>query len=465
MKKFEFGLIGLGVMGRNFILNIAEKSHSVLGFDLNGKKVNLLNKDAKELDVHGVNSIEEFVSGLSTPRKIMILVPADAVDTVLEELTPLIDKNDLVIDAGNSHPEDTERREGFMTKKGYKYLGVGISGGAEGARHGSSIMPGGNHDSYHQVENIFTDAAAQVNEDPCVTWLGKRSSGHFVKMVHNGIEYGMMQLISEAYDIMRNGMAMENSEMQSVFETWKNGPLGSYLIEITANILGKEDSETGGYLLDQILDRAKQKGTGKWTSQMAMDLQVPVPTIDTAVSMRHLSAFKTERQKAGLILKGPKSYINNDKKEMIEMIEKALHFCMLVTYAQGFELLRIASQQHNFGLHLSDVAKIWRGGCIIRASILEHIMNTYQEHPKLPNLLFDHELSSLVNKNHPHLRNVIMRSAQTGIPVPGMMSALAYFDALRSGHLAANMIQAQRDYFGSHKYQKIGKEGVFHTDW
>jgi len=465
MENYDFGLIGLGVMGRNFILNIAENGHSALGYDLDKEKVDALNKEAKEFNVKGVTTLKDFISGLAKPRKIMLLVPADVVDKALDDLLPLLEKDDLVIDGGNSHPNDTERREKEIVNKGFRYLGVGISGGAEGARHGPSMMPGGNKKSYELVKDIFTDAAAKVKGDACVTWLGEGSAGHFVKMVHNGIEYGIMQLISEVYDVMRDGLKMENKEMQAIFETWKNGPVASYLVEITADILGKEDKKEGGYLIDNILDSAKQKGTGKWTSQLAMDFQAPVPTIDTAVSMRHLSAFKTERETADSILKGPEPRITDDKAIFTKKLENALFFGMMITYVQGFEFLRIASGEKKFGLNLSDVARIWRGGCIIRSAMLEDFMNAYKKYPKLPNLLFDNQLSSSADLNQLDLRKVIIQVADAGIPIPGFMSALGYFDAFRSGQLAANLIQAQRDYFGSHKYQKVGEEGVFHTDW
>ncbi len=465
MEKYDFGLMGLGVMGRNFILNIAENGHSALGYDLEKEKVSALNKEAKEFKVKGVNALKDFISGLAKPRKVMLLVPADVVDNALDDLLPLLEKGDLVIDGGNSHPNDTERREKEIVYKGFRYLGVGISGGAEGARHGPSMMPGGNEESYNLVRDIFTDAAAKVKGDACVTWLGKGSAGHFVKMVHNGIEYGIMQLISEIYDVMKNGLSMENSEMSTIFKKWNNGSLSSYLVEITADILEKEDKQEGGYLIDHILDSAKQKGTGKWTSQLAMDFQSPVPTIDTAVSMRHLSAFKTERLKADPLLIGPVARIEEDKATFIEKMENALFFGMLITYAQGFELLRIVSEEKTFGLKLTDVARIWRGGCIIRSAMLDDFMKAYESVPQLSNLLFDTKLSAVVNEKQEIVRDVIIQATKAGLPIPGLMSSLGYFDAFRSGHLAANMIQAQRDYFGSHTYQRIGEKGVFHTDW
>ncbi|QIA09082.1 NADP-dependent phosphogluconate dehydrogenase [Draconibacterium halophilum] len=465
MEKYDFGLIGLGVMGRNFILNIAENGHSAIGYDLDKAKVDALNTEANEFKVKGVTALKDFISGLAKPRKIMLLVPANVVDKALDDLLPFLEKDDLLIDGGNSHPNDTERREKEIVGKGFRYLGVGISGGSEGARHGPSLMPGGNEKSYKLVRPIFTDAAAKVKGDACVTWLGKGSAGHFVKMVHNGIEYGIMQLISEIYDVMKNGLSMENSEMSAIFKKWNKGLVASYLVEITADILEKKDKQQGGYLIDHILDSAKQKGTGKWTSQFAMDFQAPMPTIDTAVSMRHLSTFKTKRLKADATLKGPVARIEEDKATFIEKMEHALFFGMLMTYAQGFELLRIASNEKDFGLNLGEVARIWRGGCIIRSAMLDDFMKAYERVPQLPNLLFDTKLSSAVNKKQEAVRDVTIQVAKAGLPIPGLMASVGYFDAYRSGNLASNMIQAQRDYFGSHSYQRIGEEGAFHTEW
>ncbi len=465
MEKYDFGLIGLGVMGRNFILNVAGNGHSALGYDLDEEKVEALNKEGSEFNVMGVNSLKAFITGLQRPRKVMMLVPAGVVDQVIAEVLPLLEKGDLLIDAGNSHPDDTDRRVEMVTKKGAQYLGVGISGGAEGARRGPSMMPGGDREAYRQVEEMFKEASAKVDGSPCVTWLGPGSAGHFVKMVHNGIEYGIMQLIAETYDMMKNGLDMGNLEMKAIFDNWNRGPLASFLIEITADILGKEDEVEGGYLIDHILDSARQKGTGKWSSQLAMDLQVPVPTIDAAVSMRNLSAFKDEREKAGLILNGPEKRIASEKAGFLKKLGNALNMAMLLTYAQGLELLRIASNERHYGLSLGEIARIWRGGCIIRSSMLQDFMAAYQHDPDLPNILFDKQLSASADNNESDLRDVISEAVKTGIPVPAFMSVLSYFDAYRSGHLAANMIQAQRDYFGSHKYQRVDEKGVFHTDW
>lgn len=452
-------------MGRNFILNIAEKGYSALGFDLDVEKVEALNVEAKDFSVKGVNSLQTFIDELNVPRKIMMLVPADAVDSVIKDLIPLLESGDLIVDCGNSHPENTRRREREVVKKGYKYLGVGISGGSEGARHGPNMMPGGDEKSYQLVKAVFEAVAARVNDEPCATWLGPGAAGHFVKMVHNGIEYGIMQLISEAYDLMKNGLGMNNPEMKSTFEKWNQGHLSSYLIEITADILGKEDEEKNGYLIDHILDSARQKGTGKWTSQLAMDLGVPLPTVDAAVSMRYISAFKKEREMADLVIRDPKSQIREEKTKFLLELENSLYLSMMLTYAQGFEFLRIASDSWKFGLKLSDVARIWRGGCIIRSALLDDFMLTYKKYPRLQNLLLDNQFSSIVNQKQSQLLQVVIRGTESGIPIMAFMSVLSYLDAYSSGHLAANMIQAQRDYFGSHKYQKVGEEGEFHTDW
>lgn len=433
MEKYDFGLIGLGVMGRNFILNIAEDGHSALGYDLDEDKVKALEKEASEFSVKGVNTLKEFIQGLSRPRKVMMLVPAGVVDKVLEDVLPLLDKDDLVIDGGNSHPDDTDRRTTMVVEKGFRYIGVGISGGAEGARHGPSMMPGGEGSAYKEVKDIFEGAAAKVDGSPCVTWLGPGSAGHFVKMVHNGIEYGIMQLTSEVYDMMKNGLHMENLEMKSIFDTWNDGPLASYLVEITADILGKEDQVEGGYLIDHILDSAKQKGTGKWTSQMAMDLQVPVPTVDTAVSMRHLSAFKDEREKAGMILKGPKPSINEERAMFLKKLENALYLGMMLAYAQGLELLTIASREKDYGLDISEVTRIWRGGCIIRSAMLNDFMGAFKNDPGLPNLLFDDRLAASADLNEGDLRDVIIAAAKTGIPVP---------DLCRCSHISMHIVAA-----------------------
>ena len=465
MNKFDFGLIGLGVMGRNFIMNVSEKGFSSLGYDLDKEKVNILNKDAEHLKVKGVNSLDEFISGLNVPRKVMLLVPAGVVDAVIKELTPILDSGDLIIDGGNSHPWDTEKRMKAAEEKGLKYLGVGVSGGAEGARRGPSMMPGGSRESYNLIKEIFEAAAAKVDNEPCVTYLGKQSAGHFVKMVHNGIEYGIMQLISEVYDIMKRGLAMSNEEMHSVFKTWNNGKLESFLVKITTEILVKKDDKEDGYLVDHILDMARQKGTGKWTSQVAMDLQVPVPSIDIAVAMRHMSAFKKEREEGKEVLIGPENKINERKEVVIEKLENALYFSMLVTYAQGMEMLRVASAEKEFDLHLNDVARIWRGGCIIRAALLNDLLKTFKKNPSLENILLDPELAGTADRNEPDTRSVINYASEAGIPVPGLMSALGYFDAYRSGWLPDNLIQAQRDYFGSHTYERVDRDGVFHTEW
>ena len=465
MDKKEIGLIGLGVMGRNFLLNIAEKGYSVLGYDIDRDKIAALSDQNPDFDIAGVNDIHEFLENLKSPRKVILLVPAGIVDEVLKNISSLLEEDDILIDGGNSHPFDTERRIKEMEKKGIHYIGMGISGGSHGARYGPSMMPGGDQKAYEHLEHIFTAAAAKVKGEACVKYMGKGAAGHFVKMVHNGIEYGLMQLISEVYDILRNGLGLNNQHLHKVFAKWNNSPLASYLIEITADIFEKQDPDFGGYIVDHILDSAAQKGTGKWTSQIAMDLGVPVPVIDAAVSMRYLSAMKPERMKAEEILDGADIRIKGNKEEIIDKLQGALHFAMLLTYSQGFELLRIASREYGFGLNLADIAAIWRGGCIIRSAMLEDIRKAFNREEEIPNLLFDPELSELAESKHHLVREVTGMAVAAAIPVPAFSGITAYFDAFRSGRLPANLIQAQRDYFGGHKYKRIGEDGIYHTDW
>ncbi len=465
MEKYDIGLIGLGVMGRNFILNMAEKGFSAIGYDLDKEKVKILEKDSGKLNVKGVNSLDEFLDNLQKPRKVMLLVPAGAVEGVLDDLIPVLEEGDLIIDGGNSHPSDTEKRIARASEKKLKYLGVGISGGSDGARHGPSMMPGGDPEAWKLVQDIFEAAAAKVKGEPCVTYLGKSSAGHFVKMVHNGIEYGIMEMLAEVYDLCKRGLKMNNEELHAMFANWNDGKLSSFLVEITAHIFTRKDEEKPGYLIDHIKDTAKQKGTGKWTSQLAMDLQVPVPTIDMAVSMRHLSAYKQDRKDASDRFPGPASIIKEDKDNFIPKLENAIYFGMVVTFAQGMEMLRVASDEKDFGLNLADVAKIWRGGCIIRAGLLEDLMQIFSENPKLNNLLLADSLQPDLNRYENDTRFILTHALKAGIPVPSLMVSLEYFDAYRSERLPDNLIQAQRDYFGSHTYERVDEDGVFHTDW
>lgn len=462
MSKAEFGMIGLGVMGRNFLLNVAENGFSCVGYDLDQAKRELLLAEGKDYDVSAAANIDEFLSNLQSPRRIMVLVPAHVVDVVLNDLSARVDKGDLLIDGGNSHFPDTERRESFLNEKGIQFIGVGVSGGEEGARHGCAIMPGGNPEIYELVRPVFEAVSAKVDGEPCVTYIGKGSAGQFVKMVHNGIEYGLMQLISETYDMMNRGLGMSYPDMAKVFDTWNKAELSSFLIGITSTVLRKTDDKTGRPLVEMILDTAGQKGTGKWTSQAAMDFGVPIPTIDSAVSMRQLSSLKHARVDFSKQITHPASAVELE----IDTLRDALYAAFIITYAQGLNLLTVASAEKQYGLDLAAISKIWRGGCIIRASLLEKFRVSYSSRPELSNILFDPDFAALLNVKIRSLRKVVRVSAESGISSYCLMSSLAYFDALSSERLPANLLQAQRDFFGAHTYQRLDIEGTFHTpDW
>ena len=465
-QRYQIGLVGLGVMGRNFALNMAEHGVAVVGFDRDAHQVSELDAVAGDHPLTGVRSIEQFVAALTLPRAIMFLVPAGKpVDAVIRELLPHLSPGDLLIDGGNSHYQDTALRAKTLAAKGIAYLGVGISGGEEGARHGPSLMPGGDKHAYQRVQPILEATAAQVDGDPCVTYLGPGAAGHYVKMVHNGIEYGLMQLIAESYDLLKRGLGLTDPELHQIYHAWNATELNSYLLEITAAIFAQRDQEHNHWLIDEILDAAKQKGTGKWTVQDALDLGTPVPTIATAVAMRNLSALKEERMLAGELLTGPTPQFHGDRTTFIELLRNALYAAMITTYAQGMSQLQQASATYGYGLHLADVARIWRGGCIIRAALLEDIRTAYANDPDIPSLLIDPRFGYRVVERQSDLREVVRTAAAHGIPVPALMSALAYFDSYRSGWLPANLIQAQRDYFGAHTYERIDEKGVFHTQW
>ncbi len=465
-KQSEIGMIGLGVMGRNFVLNIADRGFSVAGYDKDQSRVEELRKEAIEREIYGAANIPDFIAMLRKPRAIMMLIPAGApVDSVIKDLSSHLDKGDLIIDAGNSYFKDTDVRTRDLAAKGIQFLGVGVSGGEEGARHGPSIMPGGSKEAYERVRPIFEAAAAKVNGGPCVTWLGPGSAGHFVKMVHNGIEYGIMQLIAETYDLMKRGLGLDDDEMHEVYTTWNKGELNSYLVEITSHIFSKQDEKTGKRLIDEIIDVAKQKGTGMWTSQSAMELQVPIPTIDLAVAMRDLSVFAKEREQAGLLYQRSPQHFTTERKIYLAQMGRAFYTAMIITYAQGFALLRVASDKYKYHLDLEAVARIWRGGCIIRAALLEDIQAAFHKQHDLPNLLLDPNLSQKVLEYQKPLRQVVCQSGEIGIPTPGLMISLSYLDAYRSAWLPANLIQAQRDYFGAHTYERVDAKGTFHTEW
>jgi len=466
-KKCDDGVIGLGVMGRNLILNIADHGFAVAGYDRDQEKVDRLENEKKSgHTIHSAGNIEEFAGSLEQPRAVMLLVPAgQPVDAVIEALMPHLAFDDLIIDGGNSNFQDTDRREQSVRPRGLRYLGTGISGGESGARNGPSIMPGGSRSGYERIKPVLEAAAAWVNGDPCVAYLGPGSAGHYVKMVHNGIEYGIMQLIAETYDFMKRGMRLANIQLHEIYAEWNRRELNSYLMEITARIFRTKDERTGHDLVDLILDCADQKGTGMWTACDALNIQTPVPTIGAAVQMRNLSMRKEERRAGSEIMSGPSIHFTGDAEQWVQRLGRALSAAAVITYAQGMAQLQKASDSYGYGLDLSVVARIWRGGCIIRAALLDAIMAAFHQTPDLPNLLLDPELGGRVIQRQSDLRQIIETAVAWGIPIPGFMASLAYFDAYRSVRLPANLIQAQRDYFGAHTYQRIDAEGVFHTQW
>ncbi|NNL02848.1 MAG: NADP-dependent phosphogluconate dehydrogenase [Eudoraea sp.] len=465
-NAYDFGLVGLGVMGRNFILNVADNNYKAFGYDLDPEKVSALIDEGGDVGrVNASGDISTFVNALSLPRKIMLLVPAGKiVDNVIESLLPYLSANDIIIDGGNSFFTDTDRREAYLKSKGINFFGAGVSGGAEGARNGPSIMPGGSRKAYKEVQPIFEAVAAKFNNEPCVAYMGPKSAGNYVKMVHNGIEYGLMQLTAEFYDLLQKSGQLNNAELHKVYSEWNKGRLQSFLVEISAQIFEKEDPFGQGMLVDKILDKAKQKGTGKWTSQNAMDIGIPIPTIDIAVSMREISALKPERVLAA------KKYEQGsidlpEKQKLITNAEKALYFAFIITYAQGMHQLKAASDEYGYELSLAEIAKIWRAGCIIRAALLEGIANAFEEDKELTNLLLSPAFEEKIKDTVAAARELVAFAANNGIPMPGLFNSLSYFDAYTSARLPLNLIQAQRDYFGSHTYERIDKEGIFHTDW
>jgi 6-phosphogluconate dehydrogenase len=466
-KLFDFGMIGLGVMGRNLLLNMADHGFSVVGFDKDATKTVTLESSATAgTTVKGVNTLAEMIQQLEKPRKMMMLVPAGKpVDDVIADLLPLLEKGDIVIDGGNSHYTDTLRRVNELQPKGFHFMGVGISGGEQGARTGPSIMPGGDPEAYTYVKPILEAVSAKVNGVPCVAHLGKGAAGHYVKMVHNGIEYAIMQLISETYDLLHRGLGLDNDELHKIYKNWNDGELQSFLVEITRDIFLKVDDKTGNRLVDMILDKAGSKGTGKWTSQDAMDLGIAIPVIDMAVCMRELSAFKDERTQAATLYKMPSTDIPVPKEVFIQQVQDALFFGVITSYAQGLAMLHLASKELDMQIPVQEVVKVWRGGCIIRSSLLEVFYTAFVRNPELPNLLLEGEIVQLLQGKKQNMRNVIIHAIHMGYPVAGLMAALSYFDAYRSERMPTNLIQAQRDYFGAHTYQRIDEPGIFHTEW
>lgn len=458
-------------MGRNLLLNVADHGFKAIGFDKDPQKTSDFEKAAsKGTIVKGVNTLEEMVSSLATPRRIMILVPAGKpVDDVIESLLPLISKGDIIIDGGNTYYTDTLRRYEYLQPKGIHFIGIGVSGGEEGARTGPSMMPGGDENAWHQLKPVLSAIAASVNGEPCVDYMGKGAAGHFVKMVHNGIEYAIMQLICETYDLLRRGGNFSNEELHQLFSSWNEAELKSYLIEITAAIFTQKDPETGADLVDQILDKAGSKGTGKWTSQIAMDLGVPIPTIDMAVTMRALSALKSDRLKAEKLHKETSGNTGKsqsiDKAELAADCKKALYAAIILSYVQGMAMLHTASADLRMDIPLHNAVKVWRGGCIIRSTLLETFYDAYLRNPAISNLLLDEKIASILSEPTGSLRKMVSLAAFNGFTAGGLMSALSYYDAFTTGRLPLNLLQAQRDYFGAHTYERTDREGKFHTVW
>ncbi|WP_179090568.1 MULTISPECIES: NADP-dependent phosphogluconate dehydrogenase [Paenibacillus] len=467
MSKQQIGVIGLAVMGKNLALNIESKGFTVSVYNRSPQKTEDMLKETEGKQVKGTFSIEEFVDSLETPRKILIMVQAgQATDATIEQLIPHLDKGDIIIDGGNAYFPDTQRRSKELAEKGFNFIGAGVSGGEEGALKGPSIMPGGQESAYKLVEPILTAISAKVNEEPCCTYIGPDGAGHYVKMVHNGIEYGDMQLICEAYQLLKDVLGLDAKDLHGIFTEWNQGELDSYLIEITADIFSKYDEETGKPMVDVILDTAGQKGTGKWTSQSSLDLGVPLSMITESVFSRFLSAMKEERVAASKILNGPKAAaFDGDKAEFIENVRKALFASKIVSYAQGFAQLRVASDEYGWNLQYGNLAKIWRGGCIIRSRFLQNITDAYENNPELKNLLLDPFFTNIIESYQDAWRKVVASAVSLGIPVPGFSSALAYYDSYRTANLPANLLQAQRDYFGAHMFKRVDKEGTFHYNW
>ena len=464
----SFGVIGLAVMGENIALNIERNGFPIAVYNRSREKTDaFMENRAKDKNAVAAYSLEEFVAALERPRRILVMVKAGKpVDMVIDSLKPLLDPDDMIIDGGNSLYDDTERRVKDLEAAGFNFIGMGVRGGEEGALNGPSLMPGGSKAAYDAIEPIVTKISAQVDDGPCVTYIGKGGSGHFVKMVHNGIEYGDMQLIAEAYDLMKNVLGLTQEELHEIFAAWnKTEELDSFLIEITADIFTKTDEETGKPLVELIMDKAGQKGTGRWTVMSALELGVSIPTITAAVNARIMSAIKEERVVAEKQIEGPRISFDGDRKAFIDKIRDALYCSKICSYAQGMDLLSKASALNGYDLNLGETARIWKGGCIIRAAFLNKIKAAYDQDSKLPNLLLAPEFKQTILDRQAAWREVVALAAKVGIPVPAFSASLDYFDSYRRSRLPQNLTQAQRDYFGAHTYQRIDKEGTFHTEW
>ncbi len=466
MFKANFGFMGLGVMGHMLALNMERNGFQVAGYDIDAEKVKAFNTKYPGKNLAAFDTLQEFLAALERPRRIMMMVPAGKpVDAAIASIKDSLEPGDLLIDGGNTFFMDTERRSKELEARGIVYIGTGVSGGEQGALWGPSLMPGGQPEAWQLVKPIFEAISAKVQGEPCVAYMGPRGAGHYVKMVHNGIEYGDMQLIAETYDILHRGLGLDNARLHEVFSEWNKGELESYLIEITADIFTKRDPEAGEAVVDLILDEAQQKGTGKWTSQNSLDLGAPTPTINAAVESRIVSAYKEERVAASKVLRGPEPKISDPSTKVINWVREALYAAKICSYAQGFGLMRAASKEYGYNLNYGEIARIWRGGCIIRARFLNDIRQAFMRDADLSNLMIDPEFAKAMNARQSSLRKVVALAAENGIPALAFSSALAYYDAYRSARLPANLTQAQRDYFGAHTYRRVDREGVFHTEW
>lgn len=469
MSKPQIGVVGMAVMGKNLALNIESRGYSVAIYNRTGSKTEKVVADHPDKNLVPSYTIEDFVNSLETPRRIILMVKAGApTDATIKSLLPHLDKGDVLIDGGNTFFQETMRRNEELDNSGINFIGMGVSGGEKGALEGPSLMPGGQKEAYDLVEPILKKIAAKAEDgEACVTYVGPNGAGHYVKMVHNGIEYGDMELIAESYNLMRNLLGLSNDEISDVFNEWKDGELKSYLIDITADILTrKDDLGTGKPIVDVILDRAGNKGTGKWSSQSALELGVPQSLITESVYARYISAMKDERVAASQVLPNPEFDLGDvDKKELVEKIRRTLYFSKIMSYAQGFEQLRVASENYNWNLNYGDMAKIWREGCIIRAQFLQKITDAYEKNPELKNLMLDDYFKKIVEEYQNDVRDIAALAIKAGVACPGFSSAITYYDQYRSAHLPANIIQAQRDYFGAHTYERTDREGVYHYEW
>ncbi|MEG1282769.1 MAG: NADP-dependent phosphogluconate dehydrogenase [Lactococcus sp.] len=469
MTQANFGVVGMAVMGKNLALNVESRGYTVALFNRTTAKTEEVVAEHPDKNFVLTKTIEEFVAATEKPRRIMLMVQAGpATDATIQALLPHLDKGDILIDGGNTHFPDTMRRNAELADSGINFIGTGVSGGEKGALEGPSIMPGGQKEAYDLIAPIFEQIAGKAPQDgkPCVAYMGPNGAGHYVKMVHNGIEYGDMQLIAESYDLLKRVLGLDNAEIQSIFEEWNEGELDSYLIEITKEVLKRKDDQgTDGYIVDKILDKAGNKGTGKWTSQSSLDLGVPLPLITESVFARFISTYKDERVKASSILSGPEVKFSGDKAEIVEKIRQALYFSKIMSYAQGFAQLRQASKEYDWDLPYGTIAQIWRAGCIIRAEFLQNITDAFDKDANLENLLLDEYFIDITKRYQAAVRDVVSLAVQAGIPVPTFTSAISYYDSYRSANLPANLIQAQRDYFGAHTYERNDMEGIFHYDW